>query len=777
MTKVTVTRRIVAGAVAATLALSLANSASAERSAHSGSMGRANGYTRADEVTVIVRLRDQASLTTASRQRTRPERQRAVVRALRDTATRAQGPVRRVLDDHRAHGRVRSYTPLWAVDALVVTATPDVIAELAARPDVASVSSDAIAVVPAGFPVAPPEPHITQIDVPALWSLGFDGAGVTVASLDTGVDASHPDLAANFRGGTNSWFDPFGQHPATPFDASGHGTATMGLIAGGGTGGTTVGVAPGSTWIAARIFDDAGNSTASAIHQAMQWVLDPDGDPATADAPSIVNNSWTFATPGCNLEFQADLQALRAAGIAPVFAAGNYGSGASTSASPANYPEAISVGAVDSRRRIWSGSSRGPTTCGGPSRTYPDVVAPGVNSYSTDRYGLYSYWTGTSMAAPEVSGALAVMLSSQQATEPASEAALLSTAVDIGAAGPDNVFGRGLVDVAAAYATLAEPPPTTTTTTTTEPTTTTTEPTTTTTQPTTTTTQPTTTTTEPTTTTTQPTTTTTQPTTTTTQPTTTTTQPTTTTTQPTTTTTQPTTTTTQPTTTTLPPTTTTLPPTTTTLPPTPADLLFADGFESGGVGAWSSAATNGGRLAAVSSAALDGSYGLRADISNRSDMYVLDTSPSAATTSHARFRFDPNSVTVSNGKVHTLFGATSTSGARIVDLQFRKSSGVYQIRAGTRLDSGSVKYSGWVTISDAPHVIEVGWTASAPASSRNGTLSLWIDGGSVSTLTKLANGAQRIESAQLGPQGIPSGVSGVEYFDSFVSTVNSYIGN
>ena len=60
-----------------------------------------------------------------------------------------------------------------------------------------------------------------------------------------------------------------------------------------------------------------------------------------------MNNSWAYGPPGCNLEFQADLQALRSAGIVPVFAAGNYGPGSQTSVSPANYPEALSVGAVD----------------------------------------------------------------------------------------------------------------------------------------------------------------------------------------------------------------------------------------------------------------------------------------------------------------------------------------------------------------------------------------------------------------------------------------------
>ena len=142
------------------------------------------------------------------------------------------------------------------------------------------------------------------------------------------MDVNHPDLAGRWRGGPNSLVRPLRPAPHDPTDVSGHGTATMGVMVGGDAGGTSIGMAPGATWIAAKIFNDAGSATATAIHSAMQWVLDPDGDPATADAPQVVNNSWAYGTPGCNLAFQPDLQALRAAEIVPVFAAGNYGPGA-----------------------------------------------------------------------------------------------------------------------------------------------------------------------------------------------------------------------------------------------------------------------------------------------------------------------------------------------------------------------------------------------------------------------------------------------------------------
>mgnify|MGYP000538239624 CR=1 FL=1 len=74
-------------------------------------------------------------------------------------------------------------------------------------------------------------------------------------------------------------------------------------------------MAPDAKWIAAKIFNDSGAATTTGIHLAFQWLLDPDGNPATADAPNVVNASWTMSAAGCNTDFQPDLQSLRAAGI------------------------------------------------------------------------------------------------------------------------------------------------------------------------------------------------------------------------------------------------------------------------------------------------------------------------------------------------------------------------------------------------------------------------------------------------------------------------------
>jgi serine protease AprX len=309
--------------------------------------------------------------------------------------------------------------------------------------------------------------NIDETRAPDLWGLGYYGTGVVVASMDTGVDALHANIAPQYRGGTNSWFDPHGQHP-TPYDADGHGTMVTGLMIGTNAGGVNLGMAPDARWIAVKLFNDAGSSDLAKIHQGFQWLLDPNKNGLPEDAPHIVNNSWALlGTEGkCLGEFATDITALRSAGIAVVFSAGNSGPESNTSLDPANDPGSFSVGAIDSSLLVPDFSSRGPSACDGD--IYPRLAAPGKDVITA---GLtlggaypytYVYGTGTSFAAPHVAGALAILKGAfPEKGFPELEAALMGGALDIGALGLDNVSGAGVLDMVSAFLLLgdSEPPP------------------------------------------------------------------------------------------------------------------------------------------------------------------------------------------------------------------------------------------------------------------------------------------------------------------------------
>jgi subtilisin family serine protease len=410
-------------------------------------------------ITFIVTLIDQADLSQIPGA-SRAARQQGIIRALQAQARASQAQIMALLNAWQNQGKVENYDSFWVFNGLSVTATQEVIQNLAARSDVLKITPDDISISPTFIQsAAPPEDNISNIMAPALWDLGFYGQGVVVANMDSGVDFSHPELFSRWRGGSNSWFDPFGQHATTPTDLTGHGTQTMGIMVGGENGGTAIGVAPQAQWIAVKIFNDAGSSTATAVHQGYQWLMDPDGNPATADTPHVVNNSWTMAYPGCDLEFELDLASLRAMGILPVFAAGNGGPSSGTSYSPANNPSAFAVGAVDNNDQIYGYSSRGLSAC--DQTTFPDVVAPGVNIRTADLYETYTTASGTSLAAPHVSGGLALLFTAfQDLSSSLQEAALVSAAFDLGASGSDNDFGHGRLDLLSSYDwLLANPEP------------------------------------------------------------------------------------------------------------------------------------------------------------------------------------------------------------------------------------------------------------------------------------------------------------------------------
>lgn len=415
------------------------------------------GADPAAEFAIIVTLRDKVDVSRIN-DRSRAVRRAKLVRSLKSVADSGQGPVLSLL---RSEG-ARAVKQLWVINGIAVRARAQTVRALARRHDIDTIYLDRKMQAPPTTYAAGDTPawNIDAVGVPALWERGLTGAGVVIASLDTGVDRTHPALAGSWRGGANSWFDPNGEH-GSPYDGHGHGTQTMGIMAGNGGEDTALSIAPQSQWIAVKIFNDADQASLSNIHLGLQWLLDPDGNPDTDDAPDVVNNSWGLALDNtCTLDFQDDIRVLKAAGIAVVFAAGNSGPNAFTSISPANNPDGFPVGAVNASLNVSTFSSRGPSACA-DTDVYPGLTAPGeaivTTDLSLDGTARYASVSGTSFSSPHLAGIMALLIGAfPDAPVHALEAALKRSARDLGAPGPDSEYGYGLADAGTAYAALTE---------------------------------------------------------------------------------------------------------------------------------------------------------------------------------------------------------------------------------------------------------------------------------------------------------------------------------
>ncbi len=307
--------------------------------------------------------------------------------------------------------------------------------------------------------------NVAKVNAPAVWAQGFTGQGVTVGIIDTGVDFQHPALKDKYRGakadGTvdnnYNWFDAVGGRTA-PYDDNRHGTHVTGTVMGATADGYHTGMAPGAKFIASKILSGSGSGTLEGVTKGLEWMLAPRDssgqNPDPTKAPDIVSNSW--GTTNGRLEaFRNIAKAFLAAGIEPVFAAGNSGPGAGTVGAPGSYPEVISVAATDKDDNVANFSSRGPSPIKGAdgSDKKPDVAAPGKDIMSSIPGGGYASFSGTSMATPAVSGVIALMLSKHKdMTHDEVVAALTTSAVDLGTKGYDYNFGHGRIDAAAALA-------------------------------------------------------------------------------------------------------------------------------------------------------------------------------------------------------------------------------------------------------------------------------------------------------------------------------------
>lgn len=284
------------------------------------------------------------------------------------------------------------------------------------------------------------------IGAPTAWETGR-GAGVTIAIVDSGLDLDHEDLAGKLEPGYNA-VSP-GQSPQ---DDNGHGTHVAGVAAAAvNNGAGIISVAPDARLMPVKAFEADGTGSESDIEEAIRWAVD--------HGARVINMSFGEDTiqPVLGPAFRDAVAYAWSKGAVPVVAAGNGGDGFLTS-SGFSQENALVVSAVTKEdtqpgyssrvgQAKWGIAAPGGADSKSPPEdhifsTYGKSTAPGETNF-------YAYLFGTSMAAPHVSGAVAVLLSLGLSPTDAVNR-LLSTAKDVGPAGKDTTFGHGRLDVAKA---------------------------------------------------------------------------------------------------------------------------------------------------------------------------------------------------------------------------------------------------------------------------------------------------------------------------------------
>lgn len=270
------------------------------------------------------------------------------------------------------------------------------------------------------------EESVPQTGAPTAWNAGYDGTGMTIAVLDTGIDQNHPDVASKIAESRNFTKDPSVQ------DGHGHGTHVASIAAGTGaaSAGLRKGMAPGANLAIGKVLDASGDGYTSDIMAGMEWAASlPDVD--------VINMSLGGeVTDGTDPLSQAVNTLTAEHGVLFVTSAGNDGPRAGTVSTPGTADAALTVGAVDKSHRLASFSSRGPRM--GDGAITPQITAPGVGikaaraagtSMGTPVNDFYTSTNGTSIASPHVAGAVALLKQEHPDWDPATlKAALINSA-------------------------------------------------------------------------------------------------------------------------------------------------------------------------------------------------------------------------------------------------------------------------------------------------------------------------------------------------------------
>ena len=346
------------------------------------------------EVEFIVTLKAEADLT-----KVKPE---DVVDTLRDTSEKSQESLISFVERKVKDGDISEYNSFFIINSIYIKGRAELIEKIARRSDVESIRLNHT-IVSDKEEIVKRKSSLSEVTSYVPWNLESiqadrvtkTGKNIVVGIIDSGVNANHPELQnALIPEGFKDFVEPSNTEPK---DETGHGTHVAGTILG-----RTIGIAKDAKLVVARVFNKEGEASDDGLLAAGQWILEK--------KPQVVNNSW-----GGNRDdsFYDDIvKKWKAAGIVPIFSAGNTGSynagGEGSIGSPASLEDSFSVGALTKDDKLAKFSLRGPSKL--TNKFKPEISAPGVNILSADYKGGYVLKTGTSMAAPHVSGAVALIL-------------------------------------------------------------------------------------------------------------------------------------------------------------------------------------------------------------------------------------------------------------------------------------------------------------------------------------------------------------------------------
>lgn len=320
------------------------------------------------------------------------------------------------------------------INGMAIQVSADAVSKLSSLPNVKYIEKNVVfhATLDQAAPI---------IGAPNVWNLGYTGKGIKVALVDSGIDGTHPDLTGRIV----EWKD-FVAGKTTPYDDFGHGTHCAGIIGGNGnaSNGKYKGIAPNVQYIGIKVLGSDGSGSLDNILAGLDY--------ATKSDARIISMSLGSETHTQSMD-DAVAKAVQA-GKVVVCAAGNSGPGAKTIGCPADSPDALTVGATDKNDQIASFSSRGPNRDGSVK---PDVSAPGKDIVSTRAAGTnpskaidnyYLSMSGTSMATPMVSGAIADLLQKQPNLTVAQVKSIMEkTAKPLGSGIPNNDYGYGRISI------------------------------------------------------------------------------------------------------------------------------------------------------------------------------------------------------------------------------------------------------------------------------------------------------------------------------------------